>query len=108
MFIDPYFLESLDPKDREAIMSVSGEKLSALAGRAWDGIDEEGLQAAQEADVNIIRIEEGDDMDQDFQKLIQGMDEQWIESVSDRAPDAKQALEELRTVAREYEREHQE
>ncbi|WP_273205824.1 TRAP transporter substrate-binding protein [Marinobacter subterrani] len=108
MFISPYFLESLDPKDREAIMSVSGEKLSALAGRAWDSIDDEGLKAAQEAGVNIIRIEEGDQMAQNFQKLIQGMDEQWIESVSDRAPDARQALKELRTVAREYEREHQE
>tara|TARA_R110001592_G_scaffold14420_1_gene64449 strand:- start:963 stop:2003 length:1041 start_codon:yes stop_codon:yes gene_type:complete len=106
MFIDPYFLEKLDPKDREAIMSVSGEKLSALAGRAWDAIDDEGLKAAQEAGVNIIRVTEGDQMAQDFQKLIQGMDEEWIQSVSDRAPDAKQALKELRTVAREYEREH--
>ncbi|SNC67564.1 TRAP-type C4-dicarboxylate transport system, substrate-binding protein [Marinobacter sp. es.048] len=108
MFIDPYFLEQLDPKDREAIMSVSGEKLSALAGRAWDGIDDEGLKAAQEAGVNIIRVKEGDPMAQEFQKLIKGMDEQWIQNVSDRAPNAGQALKELRTVAREYEREHQE
>jgi TRAP-type C4-dicarboxylate transport system substrate-binding protein len=105
-FIDPYFMEKLDPKDREAIMNVSGEKLSALAGRAWDAIDDEGLKAAQEAGVNIIRVKEGDQMAQDFQKLIQGMDEEWIQQVSDRAPNARQALKELRTVAREYEREH--
>lgn len=108
MFISPYFLDQLEPRDRKAIMSVSGEKLSALAGRAWDAIDDEGLKAAEEAGVNIIRVEEEDQMAQDFQKLIQGMDEKWIENVSDRAPNAQQALEELRTVAREYEREHQE
>lgn len=108
MFISPYFLDQLEPRDRKAIMSVSGEKLSALAGRAWDGIDEEGLKAAEDAGVNLIRVKEGDPMAKNFKKLIQGMDEQWIEKVSDRDSDARQALKELRTVAREYQREHQE
>lgn len=35
MFINPDFLASLDPRDAQAIMAVSGERLSAMAGRAW-------------------------------------------------------------------------
>lgn len=103
MFIDPYFMEDLDPKDREAIISVSGEKLSALAGRAWDQADVEGLKAAKEAGVTVNELSEDDPMTLKFQELIKGMDEAWIESVSDRDVDARAALDELRTIARDYE-----
>ena len=107
MFIDPYFLEDLDPKDAEAILKVSGEKLSALAGRAWDQADVEGLEAAREAGVNIKELGPNDPMTLEFRELIKGMDNAWIESVADRGVDARAALEELRTIAREYEAQKQ-
>ncbi|MBR9829930.1 MAG: TRAP transporter substrate-binding protein [Oceanospirillales bacterium] len=108
MFINPDFLEDLDAKDREAIMSVSGEKLSALAGKAWQKADEDGLAFARESGVNIIEQGVDSKFNQDFLKLAAGMDEAWIESVSDRDVDARAALEELRTIAREYEAQAQE
>src|SRR5690554_2284341 len=109
MFIDPYFLEELDPKDAEAIMSVSGEKLSALAGKAWDEADMEGLEAARAAGVNIHEVSADDPMAQEFNALIKGMDQAWIDSVADRNVDAEAALAELRKIAREYEaQKHQE
>ncbi len=108
MFINPDFLADLDPKDREAIMSVSGEKLSALAGKAWQKADEDGLAFARETGVNIIEHTADDQFNQDFLKLAEGMDQAWIESVSDRDVDAEAALKELRQMAREYEAQKQE
>ena len=103
IFMDPYFLEDLDPKDREAILSVSGEKLSQLAGKAWDCIDAAGYKTAQENGVNIIEIKETDPMALEFYAMIKGMKEQWIESVSDRGIDAEAAINDLWKIAREYE-----
>ena len=102
MFMNPDFLADLDAKDREAIMSVSGEKLSAMAGKAWDAGDAEGLKAAQEAGVNITMVKEGDALANEFKALTEGMDQAFLESVSDRGVDAKAALAELREVARSY------
>ncbi len=108
MFIDPYFLEDLDPKDAEAILSVSGEKLSALAGRAWDQADVEGLEAARAAGVTVKELGPNDPMTLEFGELIKGMDDAWVESVADRDVDARAALAELRQIAREYEAQKQE
>ncbi|WP_299184068.1 TRAP transporter substrate-binding protein [uncultured Neptuniibacter sp.] len=102
MFMNPDFLADLDAKDREAIMSVSGEKLSAMAGKAWDAGDAAGLEAAQEAGVNITMVKEGDALANEFVELTKGMDDAFIESVADRGVDAKAALTELREIARSY------
>jgi TRAP-type C4-dicarboxylate transport system substrate-binding protein len=101
-FINPDFLADLDPKDREAIMSVSGEQLSALGGRAQDESDVAGLETARAAGVNINVVAEGDPLAQEYAKLAEGIDAAWIESVADLKVDAAAALEELRAVAREY------
>lgn len=102
MFMNPDFLADLDAKDREAIMAVSGEKLSAMAGKAWDAGDAAGLEAAKEAKVNITMVKEGDALAKEFVDLTKGMDEAFLKSVADRGVDAKAALTELREVARNY------
>lgn len=75
IFMNPDFLADLDAKDREAILSVSGEKLSAMAGNAWDAADVEGLKAAQENGVNVAIVKQGDPMAEEFKGLTKGMDE---------------------------------
>lgn len=102
VFMNKDFLDSLEPKDREAILNVSGEKLSAMAGRAWDEGDKEGLEAAKEAGVNLTIVKEGDPIHKEFVELAKGMDEEFLKEVSDRGVDAKAALEELREIARNY------
>lgn len=102
IFMNPDFLADLDAKDRDAILSVSGEKLSAMAGRAWDDADIEGLKAAQENGVNVVQVKEGEPMAEEFKALTKGMDEAFYESVADRGVDAKAALAELRQIARSY------
>jgi TRAP-type C4-dicarboxylate transport system substrate-binding protein len=103
IFVNPDFLDDLDPKDRDAILSVSGEKLSQMAGKAWDGIDAQGYKVAKDAGVNIIEVKETDPMALEFDSMIKGMNEEWIESVADRDIDAKAALDELWSTARDYE-----
>ena len=56
MFINPEFMEDLDDRDREAILAVSGEKLSAMAGRAWEEGDMEGYEEARKAGVEINEL----------------------------------------------------
>ena len=103
MFINPDFMAELDPKDAAAIRSVSGEKLSALAGQAWEQSDVDGLAFAREKGVNVVEHDESSAFVQQFHTLAQGMDQVWIDSVADRDVDAKAALDELRTIAKEYE-----
>lgn len=102
MFMNPEFLADLDPKDRAAILSVSGEKLSAMAGKAWDAGDAAGLIAAQEAGVNITMVKDGDAISKEFAALTKGMDENFYKAAADRNVDAKAALKELREIARSY------
>jgi len=102
MFINPEFMEDLSEKDRKAIMSVSGERLAALAGRAWDAGDVAGYKSAKEAGVVINEVRENDPMAKQFNRLVKGMDKEWMHSVQDRKVNAPAALKELRDIARSY------
>lgn len=102
MFINPEFLEDLSEKDRQAIMAVSGEKLSALAGRAWDSGDKDGYQAAKAAGVTVNTLSNSDPMAKEFANMTSGMDSQWAKSVADRNIDANSALKDLHTIAQNY------
>ncbi|NLW04496.1 MAG: TRAP transporter substrate-binding protein DctP, partial [Pseudomonadaceae bacterium] len=102
MFIDPVFMDSLSAKDAKAIRSVSGEKLSALAGKAWDMADTEGLKYAREKGVNVVELGPKDKITLEFNELIKGMDDAWIESVKGKGIDARQALKDLRSYAQSY------
>lgn len=88
--------ESLSKKDQEAIMSVSGERLSQLAGAAWGKADDDGILEAKEKGVNVIFLSESDQRVKDLNKLSEGIDQLWVNSVSDRGIDAKAALADFR------------
>lgn len=96
------FLDSLSPEDREAVMKVSGAKLSALAGKAWDQSDKNGIAEALKYEVTIREVAEDAPMTQEFQQLTSGFDRKWVESVSDMNVDAAEALEAFRKAARQY------
>jgi TRAP-type C4-dicarboxylate transport system substrate-binding protein len=100
VFINPDFLDSLSEKDRKAIMSVSGEKLSAMAGRFW-GEDVKVGEADARASGNTI-MEAPASVLSEFDELTAGMDEEWLKAVEDRGIDANKALQELRATARSY------
>lgn len=105
-FIDPYFMESLDPRDAEAIRSVSGLQFSAMAGAAWDLTDVQGIEFAHEQGVNVFEVPEDSPIMEEFHRLTEGMDQVWIDSVRDTGVDAEAALAELRRLAHEYAANH--
>lgn len=100
IFLNPGFMAGLSDEDRAGVWAASGERLSAMAGRIWDDNDRNGLAAAREAGNRVV--EAPDSERQAFRDLARGMDEAWIEEVSDRGVDAKAALEEFRRIARSY------
>ncbi|SBS33247.1 Sialic acid-binding periplasmic protein SiaP precursor [Marinomonas spartinae] len=92
IFMNSDTFDSLSKKDRDAIMSVSGEKLSRLAGAAWGKADKEGILAAKENGVNVVFLTPNDAIVKKMNKVEKGIDQVWINSVSDRKVDAKAAL----------------
>lgn len=98
IFLNEAFMASLDEKDREAIMSVSGEKLSGMAGKSWDEAAKIGEQNARDSGNDIV--DASDEIISDFNQRVSDMEAAWLEDVKDRGVDAAAALKELRDVAR--------
>src|SRR5699024_8135300 len=102
-FISPDFMDSLSDEDAEAIRSVSGEKLSIMAGKAWDKADTEALEYAREKDANIQELSADDPIAVAYEEKMQGLDQEWLDRVADKkGVDAKAALDMIRAEAQEY------
>ncbi|MDF2154583.1 TRAP transporter substrate-binding protein [Vibrio sp. CAU 1672] len=100
IFISPEFMAKLSEQDRQALRSVSGEKLSAMAGHYWSKADEVG-----EADIIASGSKVKDLSKEDiqyFEQLTEGLDAQWIKSVKSRKVDAQAALVEFRQIVSDY------
>ena len=102
IFLCPDFMNSLSAADRSAILKVSGERLSAFAGKVWGENDDNGLTAALAAGNTIVTASESEQ--RKFRELAAGLDDEWLEEVSDRDVDAKAALDEFRRLARELDK----
>jgi TRAP-type C4-dicarboxylate transport system substrate-binding protein len=102
MFISPDFMDSIGEKDAEAIRSVSGERLSLMAGAAWDKSDIEAKKFSEENGGKVNLLSYGDQMSLDYLKVTDGIDQQWLESVKGKKVDAQAALDFLRIEAQMY------
>lgn len=91
-------LDSLSAADRKALMSVSGEKLSAYAGSRWAAADEAG-RAQAAASGNKVTVA-SPAMVQALKKVTAELEADWIKRASGKGYDPKAALQELRTTAR--------
>jgi TRAP-type C4-dicarboxylate transport system substrate-binding protein len=98
VYLNPDFMASLSEKDQQAIMAVSGEKLSRLAGAAWEANDEIG-EADAIASGNQI-VDANDAINAEFKTMVNGMDELWVKQASERGVDGAAALKEFREIAR--------
>lgn len=100
LFLNPEFMASLSDKDRKAIMSVSGEKLSAMAGRSWSEDAKVGEADARKSGNTIMDAPAS--VVSEFDAMTADMETEWLEAVKGRKIDAKKALDELRSIARSY------
>lgn len=92
IMINPDVFASLSEKDQDAIMSVSGEKLSRLAGASWGAADAAGIETAKNNNINVVQVGVTDPLNVELLELSKGIDQKWIESVADRGIDAEAAL----------------
>ena len=98
--LNPDFLSSLSKKDQDALMSVSGEKLSQLAGQEWDRADAIGRKDAQAAGSTITTASSA--IHKHYLGLMAGVESDWVKHVGKKGVDGKAALVELRRIAKEY------
>ena len=99
--INPSSVAKLSRKDQQALWSVSGEKFAKL-GKWWDIADDAGRKAAIAAGTKISVASPA--MKAAYLKLMKPVEEAWIKRASKGGYDARAALAELRTIAREYDK----
>jgi TRAP-type C4-dicarboxylate transport system substrate-binding protein len=98
IIMNPAKFKSLSEVDQKALMSVSGEKLSAYAGSTWAEADEVGRATAKAAGKEISTA--SPQMVQELEKAAVAIEADWIKRASGKGFDPKAALAELRSVAR--------
>ena len=93
--------DALPKQDQDAILSVSGEVLARLAGKAWDAADKVGLEAMKAANVQITEASPA--LVADVRRLTAPLAQEWIKSANAKGVDGAKAYaefhEELKKVA---------
>jgi len=98
--LNPDFLSSLSQKDQDALMSVSGERLSKLAGQEWDRADAVGLKDAQASGSSISTASAA--LHKEYLSIMGNVESGWLKRVGKKGVDGKAALADLRRIAKEY------
>lgn len=106
MFMDPYVFEDLSEEDQAAIESVSGEKLSVLAGQAWDAGDAAGMAVADDAGVKVKVLLEDSALNQQFEKRLSHIADSWIKVADSKGYNGQEVLDSLRKTAHDYANAH--
>lgn len=105
IFINPDFMDQIGKKNTRAIMKVSGEKLSAFAGKVWAEGDQTGYDVAQKDGVKIIEWSSSDK--RKFKRIAAKIEKKWINDVKKESKvNVKKALREYRALARKYQKEN--
>jgi len=93
--------DKLPKQDQDAILSVSGEALARLAGKAWDAADKVGLETMKAANVQITEASPA--FVADVRRLTAPLAQDWIKSANAKGVDGAKAYaefhEELKKVA---------
>lgn len=88
----------LSPADQQALMGVSGEKLSAYAGSTWVAADVLGRETAKAAGTKVSTASA--QMMAELKKVGADIEADWIRRASGKGYDPQAALAELRRTAR--------
>lgn len=102
MFMDPAVFDELSEADQAAINAISGEKLSILAGKAWDESDASGIQAAKDAGVKVKQLSPDDALTKEFQTRLDPLAKHWIDAANAKGFKGQEALDYLRSEAKQY------
>mgnify|MGYP006194512219 FL=1 len=84
----------LPKQDQDAIMSVSGEALARLAGKAWDAADKGGMEALKAAGVNIQQASPA--FIAEVRSRTEPLANNWIQAANAKGLDGAKVLAEFR------------
>ena len=98
--MNPKFYLGLPPKDQQAIMGCSGEKLSKLAGVWWDRADKAGRKDAKKTHGKVRWASKA--IQREFAPVAKKIEQDWIKQADAKGLEGKKALRELRRIARSY------
>lgn len=84
----------LPKQDQDAIMSVSGESLARLAGKAWDAADKGGMEALKAAGVNIQQASPA--FIAEVRSRTEPLANNWIQAANAKGLDGAKVLAEFR------------
>lgn len=87
--------DSIDKKDQEAILAVSGASFAALAGKAWDAADKKGADYADKQNMTTYTV--SDTLLGDIKSLSSDLEKKWADAVSKDGYDGLAALQAIRT-----------
>ena len=85
--------DKLSKQDQDAIMSVSGEALARLAGKAWDAADKVGIETMKAAGVQITDASPA--LVADVRRLTAPLAQEWIKSANAKGVDGQKAYDEF-------------
>lgn len=88
----------LSKQDQDAIMTVSGEALARLAGKAWDTADKVGMDSMKAANVQIMEASPA--FVADVRKRTEPLVQDWIKSAKAKGVDGDKAIAEFRDELR--------
>jgi TRAP-type C4-dicarboxylate transport system substrate-binding protein len=90
----------LSKEDQAALMGVSGEKLSRLAGQSWDKGDAEAYALIKEKKLTVVTADPA--MTAEYFNLVSKLETEWVAAAKAKGVDGAAALAELRATARAY------
>ncbi|MGE5145156.1 MAG: TRAP transporter substrate-binding protein [Candidatus Eiseniibacteriota bacterium] len=90
----------LSKEDQAALMSVSGEKLSRLAGQGWDKGDAEGYALIKEK--HLPTVTANPEMTAEYFNITSQLETEWIAKAKAKGIDGAAALAYLRAEAKSY------
>lgn len=85
---------ALPKQDQDAIMSLSGERLSQLIGRNWDGVDKAGIDAMKANGIQIASA--GPAMVKELRDKTGGIEQDWVRQAKAKGVDGAKALADFR------------
>ncbi len=100
--LNPKKFEAMSREDQTALMSVSGEKISAYIGNRWAAADKAGFEQAKASGTEVSAATPA--MIDELKKIAAQLEEDWIKRAGGKGYDPKVALAELRATAKEIEK----
>lgn len=94
LVMNPKSFAALPKADQDAIMRVSGENFARLAGKAWDRVDEIGVEAMKADGVQVITA--SDKLVGEIKAATQGIEQAWYGEADGKGVDARAVMAALR------------